>query len=338
MKIIGSLITTLALSFLLTVNSNIFAQQTEPSKPAQLNWYKGNTHAHTLNSDGDSTPDEVVRWYRENHYNFLVLSDHNFLTKIEGLNSVYGADEQFILIQGEEVSDIFNKTSIHINGLNVKEKVEPQGGKSVADTVQRNVDAIRGASGVPHINHPNFQWAISAEDLKKVENYKLFEIFNGHFLVNNIGGGGKPGLEEMWDMILSSGKLLYGIAVDDAHDFKNPEKPGGARPGRGWVVVRAASLSPNAILSAMEKGDFYASTGVELTDYKADSKSISITIREDMMSKYTVRFTGKDGKLLKETFENPAVYEFRGDEMYVRAKIIESNGRFAWTQPVMLAK
>ena len=25
-------------------------------------WFKGNTHTHTLNSDGDSTPDEVVRW------------------------------------------------------------------------------------------------------------------------------------------------------------------------------------------------------------------------------------------------------------------------------------
>ncbi len=48
---------------------------------AQLRWYKGNTHTHTLNSDGDSTPDEVARWYREHGYQFLVLSDHNFLTE-----------------------------------------------------------------------------------------------------------------------------------------------------------------------------------------------------------------------------------------------------------------
>jgi len=27
-------------------------------------WYKGNTHTHTLNSDGDSHPDDVVKWYR----------------------------------------------------------------------------------------------------------------------------------------------------------------------------------------------------------------------------------------------------------------------------------
>src|SRR5687767_13764789 len=28
-------------------------------------WYKGNTHAHTLRSDGDSTPEEVAKWYKE---------------------------------------------------------------------------------------------------------------------------------------------------------------------------------------------------------------------------------------------------------------------------------
>lgn len=336
--IVGLFITTFTFCFLLVINSNNFAQQVEPAKPAPLNWYKGNTHAHTVNSDGDSTPDEVVRWYRENQYNFLVLTDHNFLTKVDGLNAVHAAEEKFIVIQGEEVSDVFNKTPIHINGLNVERMVEPQGGKSTADVIQRNVDAIRKVKGVPHINHPNYEWAISADDLKKVQNYKLFEIFNGHHLVNNLGGGGKPGLEEIWDMILSSGKLVYGIAVDDAHQFKNFENQGGSRPGKGWVVVRASKLSSDSILEAMEAGDFYASTGVELIDYLVNTKSVSISIREEKGSKYRVQFIGKDGKLLKQAIESPAVYEFRGDELYVRAKIVESNGKVAWTQPVMFSK
>ena len=51
-------------------------------------WFKGNTHTHTLNSDGDSTPDDVVRWYRENRYHFLVLTDHNFLTDVEALQAL----------------------------------------------------------------------------------------------------------------------------------------------------------------------------------------------------------------------------------------------------------
>src|SRR5207344_403165 len=80
-------------------------------------WYKGNTHTHTLNSDGDSTPDDVVRWYREHGYQFLVLTDHNVLTSVDGLNAVHGADEKFLVIKGEEVTDRYEEKSLHINGL-----------------------------------------------------------------------------------------------------------------------------------------------------------------------------------------------------------------------------
>lgn len=303
---------------------------------SQPRWYKGNTHTHTVNSDGDSTPDEVVRWYRENNYNFLVLTDHNFLTSVDGLNALHGADGKFLVIKGEEVTDDFNRKPIHINGLDVERLVQPQGGKSVAETIQRDVDAIRTARGIPHVNHPNFGWAITTDDLKQVRNDKLFEIFNGHPYVNNLGGGGMPGLEEMWDILLSNGKQLYGIAVDDAHVFKRPWDATAARPGQGWVMVKAEKLSPTAILSALESGDFYASTGVELSDYKVENNAITITIKEIKSSRYRVQFIGRDGLVLKEVTSSPAVYQIRGDEMYVRAKVIESNGNFAWTQPVFV--
>ena len=58
-----------------------------------IQWYKGNTHVHTLNSDGDTAADNVVRWYREQGYNFVVITDHNFLTDVDGLNAVYGAGQ-----------------------------------------------------------------------------------------------------------------------------------------------------------------------------------------------------------------------------------------------------
>src|SRR5437667_11881446 len=97
---------------------------------ATLHWYKGNTHTHTVNSDGDSTPDEVARWYREHGYRFLILSDHNFLTTVEGLNALHGADEQFLLIKGEEVTDRLDEKPIHVNGLDVSGRVDPQRGHS----------------------------------------------------------------------------------------------------------------------------------------------------------------------------------------------------------------
>ena len=336
-KSLAAIFSILFLYTVFAINAGQQAQQ-KVAPPKRLHWYKGNTHTHTVNSDGDSTPDEVVRWYRERDYNFLVLSDHNFLTNVEGLNALHGADEKFIVIRGEEVSDTFNKKPIHINGLNVERTVKPQGGKSVVEVLQRNVDAIREVRGVPHINHPNYGWMMTADDLKQVENYKLLEIYNGHPEVNNFGGGGKPGLEEMWDVILSSGKLLYGIAVDDAHVFKKTWDKAAPRPGQGWIFVRSEQLSSAAILEAMERGDFYASTGVELTDYQVSDKSITIVINEERTSKYRVQFIGKGGRILGEAITSPAVYQFRGDEAYVRARIIESNGKLAWTQPVMRGK
>ena len=80
-------------------------------------------------------------------------------------------------------------------------------------------------------------------------------------------------MEEVWDRILSSGKLIYGIAVDDAHHFKRPWDPAASKPGQGWVMVRTDRLAPESILSAMESGEFYASTGVELENYSATSAS-----------------------------------------------------------------
>lgn len=325
----GALSLLLLIAFLtLAPSSRLLAQE------KTRNWYKGNTHTHTINSDGDSTPDEVVRWYREHGYNFLVLSDHNYLTETDGLNSVFGAANKFLLIRGEELTDEFQKKPIHINGLNVKELVRPQHGESLAATIQNDVNAIRRADGVPHINHPNFHWAFGVNELKAVKNYRLLEIYNGHPQVNNLGGGGLPGLEAMWDDILSAGMVVYGIAVDDAHNFKTPGDKTKSTPGHGWVMVRASSLNAADILQALEQGEFYASTGVTLREYSADKKEIKIQIAEEINSKYTVQFIGQWGKVLKESATSTAVYTFKGDEAYVRAKIIESNGKAAWTQPV----
>jgi hypothetical protein len=303
-----------------------------------LRWYKGNTHTHTVNSDGDSTPDEVVRWYREHGYQFLVLTDHNFVTSVDGLNAVHGADDRFVVIKGEEVSSRAGDKPIHVNGLDVASRVEPHTGSSVVDVLQRTVDGIRAASGVPHINHPNFGWAISGEELQQVRNNKLFEVYNGHPQVNQEGGGGVPGLEEVWDRILSSGTLLYGIAVDDAHTFKQPGNGRVAGPGRGWVMVRTARLDARSILDALESGHFYASTGVVLDAVDATPTALTVRVKTESTSKYRIRFIGRGGEVLHEAAEPSATYTFTGSEGYVRAKVLESNGREAWVQPVLVAR
>jgi hypothetical protein len=312
-----------------------------PSAGTPLRWYKGNTHTHTLNSDGDSTPDDVVRWYREHGYQFLVLTDHNFHTRVDGLNALHAADERFLVVRGEEVTSTSGGKPVHVNGLDTSRQVGSQTGapdSTVVDVLQRSVDGIRAAAGVPHINHPNFQWALTIEDLQRVRNNKLFEIFNGHPEVNNAGGGNVPGLEEIWDRLLSSGTLVYGIAVDDAHVFKKPGDPTVAGPGRGWVMVRAARLEPRALLESMERGDFYASTGVVLDSVETTAKGMAVKVKPQGTSKYRIQFIGRGGRVLSEVADSSAMYTFTGEEGYVRAKILESNGKTAWCQPVLTSR
>jgi hypothetical protein len=300
----------------------------------QGSWFKGNLHTHTLNSDGDSTPDDVVRWYREHGYNFVVLTDHNYLTSVDGLNALHGAEDKFLVVRGEEVTDRLGEKPIHVNGLNPDRLIKPPGGTTVVGMVQGMIDAIRSAGGVPSVNHPNYGWAISPDELAGLQRTRLFEVFNGHPLVNNLGGGGVPGLEETWDRVLSSGRLLYGIAVDDAHYFKRPEDRTAPRPGFGWVYVRSARLEPRALIDALERGEFYSSTGVELLSLATSTSSMTIAVRTERQSKYRIQFIGRQGRVLSETTASPATYTFTGDEGYVRAKIIESNGKLAWIQPV----
>jgi hypothetical protein len=310
------------------------AVQMPPPDARAWQWYKGNTHAHTLNSDGDSTPDDVVRWYREHDYQFLALTDHNYLTGVDGLNAVHGALDKFVVIPGEEVTSSAGGKPVHVNGLALRDTVPPPAAGTVLEMTQRSVDGIRAASGVPHINHPNFGWAITTDILRQVERTRLFEVFNGHPQVNGLGGGGEPGLEEMWDRVLSAGKLMYGLAVDDAHHFKRPGDDSASGPGRGWVHVRAPQLSAEAIVASLERGDFYASTGVVLSDSRATPTEVTLEVKPTAWSKYRVQFVGRGGALLSEQTGTVARYVPRGDEGYVRAKVIESNGKLAWTQPV----
>lgn len=327
-----------AVAGLLLAGAATLASQASPASQAPLasptRWFKGNLHTHTLNSDGDSTPDDVVRWYREHGYQFVTLTDHNYLTSVDGLNALHGADDKFLVMKGQEVTDGFEKKPMHVNGFNPDSFIKPPGGTSVVNMLQNMVDAIRAARGAPSINHPNFGWAITADELMQVQRTRLFEVFNGHPIVNNMGGGGVPGLEEVWDRILSSGRMIYGIAVDDAHHFKRPEDKTASRPGIGWVQVRALRLEARAVLDALERGDFYSSTGVELQSVTATATSLSIAIKTETSSRYRIQFIGKQGRVLSESITSPATYTFTGDESYVRAKVIESNGKLAWTQPV----
>ena len=299
-------------------------------------WLKGNTHTHTLESDGDSPPDTVAAWYKRHGYNFLVISDHNVWVDPARLAGL--VDSAFMLIPGEEITTRFGQKPVHVNGLNIPAYIAPQTDSTLVGQVQKNVDAVRGARGVPHINHPNFGWAIPQDVLLKVKNDKLIEIHNGHPLVHNEGGGESPGMDMVWDYLLTGGKRIYGIAVDDAHHFKGEFAADRANPGRGWVSVRASSLDAREIMNSMEAGRFYASSGVVLDSISVTAQHLTVSISARGDFKFTTEFIGRGGVVLKKTGANPATYQLKGTEAYVRARVTNSGGEKAWVQPVFVVR
>ena len=150
-------------------------------------WFRGNLHTHTTNSDGDSPPDVVVAWYRDAGYDFLVITDHDFVTLPADHASVAG---RMLLVAGEEVT----AGSIHVNGLGLTRVVAPRVAESGAasETLQANVDAVRAADGVPTVNHPNFRWQLQPADLLALRGCALFEVYNAGPETNNGGRAWSP--------------------------------------------------------------------------------------------------------------------------------------------------
>lgn len=377
------------------------------------NWYKGNTHTHSLWSDGDAAPEVVADWYRTNDYRFLVLTDHDILSegerwfdisnerrshltdrRVDELRDRFGSDwvvireregqremklktleelrrrfevpGEFIFIQGEEISDSYEGRPLHLNAINLLEFIPKQGGDGVQETFRRNVRTVLEQEGrlrrpiAVSINHPNWRWAVTPEELAAVEDTGLFEVYNGSVGCNNYGDQQHPGMDDVWDIALTLRLTelglgpLFGIATDDTHDYFT-YGPTYSNPGRGWIVVRAPALEPDYIAEAIKEGDFYSSTGVELKDIRISRSRYYIEIEEEEGVTYTTRFIGTrvidgrqgdEGEILMETADNPAVYRLDGDELYVRAKVISSKRhsnysegeeapQYAWTQPLV---
>jgi hypothetical protein len=134
---------------------------------------------------------------------------------------------------------------------------------------------------------------------------------------------------------------LYAVAGDDCHSLEGSDQ---ASPGRGWIVVRAAHLQTSELLQAMVAGDFYASTGVVLTQLQYDSKHglLSISALRHPRSTYRIDFIATKRHVMPlpssdESWDSPGVgvvvksvpgwqgdYRLASDDLYVRATITAS--------------
>ena len=232
-----------------------------------------------------------------------------------------------------------------------------------------------------HLDHPN--WSNRHEQRGfpgGAARLRFFEVYNGAGPTDRgYPEKGVPTTERHWDVVLSMqlrrnpDYILYGVATDDSHNYFIFEH-GKANPGRGYVMVYAESLEANALVESMQRGDFYGSCGVTLKAVDRGAKHLGVSIAPEAGVAYTTRyigtrrgfdtatrpFAGADGKpaegssliysdtigeVLHETTDLNSRYEFKGDELYVRATItsdkvmenppVAGDVEMAWVQPVL---
>lgn len=273
---------------------------------------------------------------------------------------LFEEEGSFLILQSEEITDLYEGKHVHLNATNIQEKIEPQGGNSVTETLQNNIDAViaqREKTGIPmivHINHPNFIDAIRLEDMINLKGERFFEVYNGHNHVQNQGGIYELSTEAMWDMIniayLKDQKpIMYGLGTDDAHHYHRQGRDW-SNAGRGWIMVQADTLSPAALIDAMEAGQFYASTGITLATLTTKDKKLRLEVAAEAGVEYTIEWIGyKKGEEATEILQSvkgaKATFELTEDLLFARCKITSTKKHnnpiedllyeMAWTQPLV---
>ena len=345
-------------------------RQKADEEASNLTWYKGNTHTHTvLCGHADSHPDTVALWYLEREYNFLILSEHNTFIDPDSVNLPKNRREDFILIPGEELTD---NEDIHTTAMNIPRLIpinypidpptvspEPDGNPKVF-YMQKHVDSTRAIGGIPILNHPNFVSGASAASILQVDQLHMIELYNGHPSVYNWGNERHASMEQKWDSLLTAGKKVYGVSSDDAHDFKVWDASE-SNPGRGWVMVQSEKLTPDAITDAMAAGNFYASSGVILSEVNASKESYEVEVdttathresespyiigykSDETLEGFFIELVTDSGKVTESIEGTYASFDIPKSANYARVKITYSRNRgsnseqfFAWTQPVFL--
>lgn len=282
------------------------------------------------------------------------------LKTFEEFRTLVEERNKFLMIQAEELTGTAaDGRSLHINASNLGEQLAVQEGATVQEMMARNVRVVdesarrAGRDILLHVNHPNYKWGVTAEDLAAVVGERFFEVWNGVDNDDDPGDATRPDTDHLWDtantlrIVKYKSAPLYGLATDDSHDHHGNKTR--ALPGRAWVRVRARHLSPESIVRAIRAGDFYSSTGVELEDVVFEKGTLSLRIQAAGTETFTTRFIGTRkggpaGETLAETKGMRPAYTLKGDELYVRAVVTSSGApavpsdefptKRAWTQPV----
>ena len=294
---------------------------------------KGALHCHTTRSDGKCTPEEAIKLHHEYGYHFMALTDHNIVNHINHcpevpMTMLSGIERDFSLPGRSEDKPM----CVHVVGLGVPgdpaapgQDVRPghAGGGQAAAQAQQMIDDMHAWNMKTIYAHP--QWSGTA--------YRDFGVLTGNMAMEiwNTGCALENALDDnaaYWDEALDDDRPpMWGVATDDGHPVW--------QHGKGWVMV-AADNDAQSILNALERGEFYASCGPEIHDFYVEDGVAHVRCSEAV----SVQFVSLRHPLPCRRDPAGAMTEAEcglpQGLKYVRAVVMDAQGRRAWTNPIFL--
>jgi hypothetical protein len=318
--------------------------------PPARRFLKGQLHAHTSGSgDSDTAPDEAAAWYADHGFDFVVFTDHNRVTSVRapsGMLALRGVELTQNLRSCEPAPEPGDACLLHVNALFVAPSpgriaFDPEASPARVALYGRAVDRAIALGGVAQLNHPNFQHGADLEVLVALaaRGLALVEIANEAVDSGNEGDARHASTEALWDAALLRGARVLGTATDDAHHYGDAEATRArgetAYTGdRGFVMVRAEKTEAS-IRAAIVAGDFYGSTGVELTRLDLARDAVAVDVRAsdapatiDVIADGRVVATERGASLRFDPRRAPATY--------LRVRVTDARGRTAFSQPLWL--
>jgi hypothetical protein len=227
-------------------------------------FYKGNLHTHSTRSDGAREPADVCAAYRDAGYDFLALTDH-FLEKFgfpitdtrpfrsNGFTTLIGAE---VHAPATELGELWHILSVGLP-LDFQPTAPDESGPALA---ARCV----AAGAFVTIAHPAW-YGLTIADAETIPGAHAVEVYNHTSAVRTDRADGWG----LLDAMLARGHRLTACATDDAH-FKCNDYFG------AWMMVKAGSLDPEALLAALRAGHSYATQGPEIHAIAIDGEDVVV--------------------------------------------------------------
>lgn len=282
-------------------------------------FYKGNLHAHSTNSDGRHTPDEVKREFKENGYDFLALTDH---WKV-------GAEENFdgmLVIPGVEYDFTFDTQVLHIVSLFRN--------RSDSEDIVRGMDhmkvirKINQRSGAVITAHP--AWSLNTtEFLMSLDGVTMAEVYNT--LSGEPINGPRADSASILDIAAANGKYFNFIASDDCHFYVGEQC-------KSYIMLQADELTVPAVIDALNAGHFYATQGPEF--YSVERIGDELHVKTSPVSRCTFCSNSYwvNGRCHTGDGLTEAVHKIQPNEKFVRCQLTDAEGRLAWTSPIPIQR